>query len=786
MSRSALIERLYNKRPFDLFYETDSKGHFYMKIASIYFPALFICFCLQAGMTEASAEETADSIQVLTPETIGVPADSIAEEDFSELEELVVVQRQKLVQSDGAKLTYNVTEDPQAGSSNIMEILKKVPGVTVDAEDNVKVNGQSNFKILMNGHEDPMLKGDLKTILKSLPASTIKKIEVISEPGAKYEAEGVGGVLNIVTDRSKSLEGLMTQLGAWANAYQAGGYLNGRMKLNKVMLDLNASYNNGNVWPRGSTSERTMENLTDSQNHLMTSRQKAKSGWDYTGISMSMSWEPDTLNLFTLNATFGDNGWKTKGNEKRKMEGPDESILWNMHRDFNSSGKYNGVGLLASYQHNFRRDDNTLVFSYEFDYSHIRNSATYELGSLQGSVPETPFSSVRTRGDGYSHIFQLDYSNRFSPKHLLEAGAKANLNDSGNDNRPYYGLSEEEAVEDVSQAIKLNQLKDIYALYASYTGTFGKWGVRGGVRYEHTRMGIRYHKGDYLDFTKRLDDIVPNASVSYNISTASSLRLAYQMRISRPGIDVVNPYINTLTPGKISYGNPDLKSESIHSFSLGYSNYEGKFTGSAKLGYSYLDNGVTDIIFMRDGIMNSTYANVGLTHRASMDLTGDWNITNALRWSLYLSGYYSYIKADSEMLKGKNAGWQTYVSTSINYTLPSNYRLSANGGFYTPWIDLQGRGTTNGYYYGIGASKSWLKDDALTVQISANNFLPAYTRNSYRQDDATVRTTYSGRYAQWNVGIGIYYTFGGLKASVKKTAANIEKEASASGSSKDK
>ena len=154
----------------------------------------------------AATAEVPDSTESAVPTA---ETDTVGAAGYTDLEDFVIVQQKKLVESDGAKLTYNVTEDPESGSSNILEILRKVPGVTVDAEDNVKVNGQSSFKILMNNREDPMLKGDLKTVLKSIPASSIKKIEVISEPGAKYEAEGVGGILNIVTDRKQNLSGFM-------------------------------------------------------------------------------------------------------------------------------------------------------------------------------------------------------------------------------------------------------------------------------------------------------------------------------------------------------------------------------------------------------------------------------------------------------------------------------------------------------------------------------------------------------------------------------------------------
>lgn len=142
-------------------------------------------------------------------DTIRVKKDSVNMNDtvpyYNEtLEDFVITTTRKLVQSDGATLTYNVSEDPEAATNTTLEILRKVPGVTVDANDEIKVNGQSSFKIYLNGKEDPMMSGDIKTILKSMPASSIKKIEVISEPGAKYEAEGTGGILNIVTQTRQS------------------------------------------------------------------------------------------------------------------------------------------------------------------------------------------------------------------------------------------------------------------------------------------------------------------------------------------------------------------------------------------------------------------------------------------------------------------------------------------------------------------------------------------------------------------------------------------------------
>lgn len=755
-------------------------GHVFLT-KTIKTTAILISYLIACGDAAAqTAAQPAPATPVPEGSTENALPDSVAAEDYTELDDFVIVQRKKVVESDGAKLTYNVTEDPESGSSNILDILRKVPGVTVDAEDNVKVNGQSNFKILMNGHDDPMLKGDLKSILKSLPAASIKKIEVISEPGAKYDAEGTGGILNIVTDRSRDLSGFMTQLSAWVNAYQAGGYLNARTKAGNVMIDATANYNNGRVWERAGRTERTYDYLDGGDNLRQEQHGRSKSGWDYTGANLNLSWEPDTLNLFTFGAQYGYNTWGSRTDETRTMFGPDMLKKWEVYRHTGYNGRYNGLGVQGSYQHNFKRDDHNLVLSYMFIYNHENQDNPITATDIEGSSGESPYSDNRMTGSTRQHVAQADYINKFDSHHTLEAGAKADISNNGSLNLPYFGSSEEESM--LMDALKsdVTQFKDIYAVYASYTGSFDKLGIKGGVRYEHTRMGLRYRFGDMDDFTSRLNDIVPNAALSWNFSPASSLRLAYQMRVSRPGLWVLNPYVNTLTPGQISYGNPDLKSEKIHEASIGYTNYSGKFSGGVKLTYSYTGNWINDIIFMKDGLLNSTYANAGHRQSVQFDLNYDWNISNSLRWSVYSSTTWMEMKAKSELIRANRAGWQTYVNTQLNYTLPCSVRLSAYGGFFTPWLDLQSRGS-NGYYYGLGASRSFLKDDALTVSLSVTNPLPVSRKYKYTQSDETVRAAYTGYNKQWNVGLSVSFRFGGLKSTVKKTAANIDAESNGGG-----
>jgi len=712
-------------------------------------------------------------------------ADPTADNDTTAtlLDDFVIVQRKKLVESDGAKLTYNVSEDPEAKTGNLLDILRKVPGVTVDAEENVKVNGQSSFQILINNREDPMLKGDIKSVLKSLPAGSIKKIEVISEPGAKYDAEGTGGILNIVTEGGRNLSGFNTRINAWANAYQVGGSANGRVKLNKVMLGADISYNNGNVWPRSSISDLEIEDLTGGPNHLHKRHRKGKTGYDYESLNINMSWEPDTLNLFTFSGNLYGNGYRSTIGDSSRMFAPDMTQIWRIDQESYGRSRNISGGFEASYQHTFRRADNTLVVSYMFDAGKRNGHTNTTTTGLEGDAGDRPYIHQTDSEPTMDHIVQVDYSNQFDTRHKLETGGKLNLSDYRSYNRYYTGPDAATLTEDVNQTVRMKQFKDIYAIYASYTGTYSKFGVKAGLRYEHTRMGLRYAIGNYPDFTSCLNDFVPNAALSYNFTPASTLRLAYQMRISRPGLWSLNPYRNTASPGIVQYGNPNLESVRAHNISIGYTNYDHALTGGIKATYRFDNNSITDVLFMRDGLLHKTYANVGKDQSFLLSLNADWRITDNLQWSVWVSPWYVYMHADNELISATNKGWNCAFNTDINYTFPFKMRLSAYGGYQTGWMDLQSEGS-DGYWYGLGLSRSWLEKDALTVSLNLGSLFPLKRTSGYTQQDESVRYTQRQTYRQWNVGISVSYNIGSLTANVKRTAANVEKEEQGGGNSK--
>ena len=694
-------------------------------------------------------------------------------QDGETLSELVVTARKKLVQSDGATLTYNVEEDPEAGINSTIEMLRKVPMVTVDAEDNIKINGDSNFKILINGKEDPMLSGDVKTILKSMPAATIKKIEVITEPGAKYDAEGTGGILNIVTTGKQSLDGYLANVSARVSNSNFGGSFYGRGKINKVTASANVNYSNSIDQGYTITGNTILENLTEDTNRYQISDSRMKNKFNYTGANLNISWEPDTLNLITIQGNVGKTGFGQISHENVSMKNMEMLPVWELKRDNNSDYKNLWAGANASFQHTFHKIGHFLVASYIFGYGNSNSDQTTFTFNNNGYTDDYPWRLQKSMGHDYRHTFQLDYVNPLSAKSTIEAGLKGNWRKNSNTNSPFYGNSESDMALDETERIEVSQFQDILAAYVSFTGNFGKWNTRAGIRYEYTRMGLDYKIGDYQDFTSTLNDIVPNLALSYKIKDAANLRLAYQMRIARPEISQLNPYKNTMEINKVSYGNPNLESEKSNSISLTYSNYGGRLGGSLGISYDRVDNMITDYSFIEDNILNSTFANIGHRQVFSGNLNLQWSVISMFNVGVFVSGRYTDLKADSPELQAKNHGWTGNFNLNADYTFPFKLRLSAYGGGGTGWINLQGKG--GGYsYYGLSLSRSFLKNDMMTITASGSNFITPYRSFSNTSQSETFYSRSEYRFRQWSVNLGISFKFGSLKTDVKRTGAEIE------------
>lgn len=726
----------------------------------------------------------AASAQSETPLT-EAQVDSIAAL-YDTLDELVITGKRETIRSDGATLTYDLQEDDSSKGRSVLDALRKVPMVTVDSQDNIQIKGRSDFKIQVNGKDDPMMQANASRILKAMPAESVAKIEVITEPGAKYDAEGFGGILNLITETKQKREGYAGNISLNGSNRQYGASAFASVKYRNFNADANLNWgdNHGLGQQNGYLSTTCDSNSEQAYKRVQETRQNFN--FSFLSGGLNMSWEPNADNLFSwggnvmyLDAsvkdmTMTERLFNRRGTLMSGYDSRQDGDICNL-----------GAGANAGYRHNFDSEGHNIAANYVFAYGrNVFDIGTHILPLEElGGVSGLPYSYQRSENHSYdrSHTLQLDYTNPFGgKKHLLDAGMKGVWRRNNVVNgMSYTPLQNIPAIPDVHSSI--DQLQDIYAIYGSYTGNFDKVSVKGGVRYEHTRMALHFPKGEEEDFASRLDDVVPNAAVSYNFGPAHSLRLAYQMRISRPSVSQMNPFRQALVPTKVNYGNPDLRSERLNSLMVTYSKYGRILGGNISLQGGQTNNSIEQYSYIKDGIEYSTYGNVGCNR--NLDLSGFLNINITNSMTLTLNGSVNYTLIKSEQLGLSNHGWGGNYSASWSWTGPLDIKFQAYGGQGFRNINLTGW-WGGWYYYGLGISRNFLKDKKLNVALNANNFVQGRNRwRSYMQGPGFEQDT-RGWNKSWSVGLSVSWSFGSLQERAKTTGKDTDSDEIKKSSSK--
>lgn len=712
----------------------------------------------------------------------------------NELGQVEVVAQKPLVKADIDKIEYNVQDDPDSKSNSVLEMLRKVPLVTVDGEDNIKVNGSSSFKVYVNGKPNNMMSNNPTEVLKSMPANSIKHIEVITNPGPKYDAEGVGGILNIVTVGS-GLEGYTATFSGNVSNMGAGGGLFGTIKSGKLTVSARYNYNYSDR-PRSYSggTRRTVGAITDGSSDLDYSGDSKGHG-NFQSGSMEASYEIDTLRLITMSFGLWGGGNNSNGlsNTFATMPGTGDDLYQYVSNNRSKSSWYSIDGGI-DYQRMFHVKDRMLTFSYKIntrpESSDSYSTYDYDMEDVAPDWQDFMKRMKNQHNDGSQntteHTLQADYTTPIGKIHTLEAGAKYILRDnSSEDDRYEQATATQTDYEfDNDHSSHYKHQNDILAAYLGYGLKVKKISGRLGMRYEHTKQEVKYLLGKGDNFDKNFDDLVPSASIGYKLTDMSNLRLGYNMRIYRPGIWYLNPYLDDSNPTNISQGNSHLDSEKSHSFNLSYSNFTQKFNINLSARYSFTNNSIervteqkkdTDIPGLQNPtgkeVLYSTYQNIGKSKNASLSAYVNWNATSNTRIYANLYGNYTYMEGANGL---KNDGWNLFAYGGAQQSLPHDWRISLNIYGQTPWIMLQGKGSSF-FDYGLSVNKSFLKK-RLTLSAFASNFFKKYMHPTSSIEGVGFIQDSWNRYTRQRFGMSISYRIGELRASVKKAARTISND----------
>ena len=693
------------------------------------------------------------------------PADTLKGQT---LDEVVVAQRRKLIKNDIDKLTYDVQHDKTAQTKTTLEILKKIPLVTVDGQENIRVQGSTSFKVYRNGHPDPSLSGqNLKDILKAIPASTIKRIEVITDPGAKYDAEGTTAILNIVMMSSSKLQGVSGNVNSEVDTYgsvRLGTYLT--TKVGKLTTTVNYNY-------RNQSRKQTENNREEVYNYVKTGEQKREYGTNSTAATIhfgniSASYEIDSLNLLTASTNFF--GYKVDANTQSTNERWDKNsqLIYKFDNNMTTPGySVLDIGGRLDYQHKTHLDGEVLTLSYMLAATRQHTIFRQMYNNMVNFPVSYTSYDQNTRERFTEHTFQIDYVRPFGKYHKIESGTKYILRYNNSTSlMDYQGTTP-----DMESKFKHNA--QVAAAYLSYIFTAGKWAARAGLRYEFTRMKASYPDGSNADYHANLNDWVPSASLQYKISDSQTLKVSYNTSINRPGIDYLNPAVIS-TPTAVSFGNANLGSSRNQALHLEYMLVTSKLTLQLSPDYSFTNNGITNIIYEQNRKDVSTYQNVLKSKVFGISSYTEWTPFTGTSFTLNAAMRYARITLPTPYLKNSGCGGGIYFNWEQKIPWDLTLTTSIGGEYgnrvYDPYA-IEG----HWFYYYFTLTRRFFKDK-LTVSISAESPFIKERSTTYR----IVRGDYTGyersvMYPRYFY-IGFSWSFGKLNASVKTAARSIEND----------
>ena len=693
-------------------------------------------------------------------------------ESSTELEELSVTAQRPLVKVEIDKLTYSAKDDPESSTSNVLDLLRKVPLITVDGEDEIQLKGSSNFKIYLNGKPSNMVSNNPSQVLKSMPANSVKDVEVITDPGAKYDAEGVGGIINIVTDKRVD-DGYSGSVGANGDTF--GGY-GGNAYLSTKYGKFGFSGNAGYFYHDRPESESnyTREEFNPSPLNRLIQNGTSESNGGGLFLSGTMSYEPDTLNLFNISASRFGGEFKSLSSMVASSEG---IRPYSYNTNSNSIGNFGGMNVSADYQRSFKKKGELLTLSYRLEKNPNDSEFESEYDNVEGGFYYESGYKLRSSNDavGQEHTTQIDYVNPLNENHSIEAGLKYIFRDnSSRGNHTYFDVVDGVWYPDLDRKNDLDHKQNITSGYLGYGYKTGKIGFKVGLRGEQTNQKIVFISSTTDSVRTKFFDMIPSATVSYQLGMTQNIKAGYNMRISRPGIWYLNPYINDMDPNNISYGNPNLESEQQHNLNINYGTFTQKINFNATLTYSFAQNAVTSISFIdENGVTNNTYANVGKNQTIGTNIYASWTPTVSIR--TYINGGMNYTDIRSNDESGlSNSGFSGRAFGGITYTLPLDIRLGANGGLFMNRIQLQ---TVQSpfYYYSFSLMKSFL-DKKLDLALNVQDIFSKYREISSTTTGVGFKQKSINMNPVRNLRLSVTYRFGNLKSSMKRVQRTITNE----------
>lgn len=694
----------------------------------------------------------------------------VLSEQTTQLKAVAITADKPIVRQEVDKLTYDLKSDPDSKSSNVLDMMRKVPLLSVDAEDNILLKGQTGFKILVNGKPSSMMERDPKNILKSMPASTIQSIEVITNPSSKYDAEGIGGIINIVTNKriDNGYNGSINVSHVFpVGGPRAGGSFSSKQGKFELSAFFGANIANS---PEVTNSIRRL--TTGSSPTNLSQNNSAE--WDGKNgyAEVGLSYEIDSLNL--ISGQFNLNGNNQDGTNLQNsiLNGAGGVIQqYDLFNDNQAGGR--GINVALNYQLGFKSSKQRLL-TFSYQYFTFNNTQNADLTASNRVNYTTPDYRQHNEGESSEQTFQIDYVHPIK-KLNIEGGVKAIIRDNNSDFQYQSFNSANGGFEtDPARSNKFDNNQKVLGAYNSYTYTLKTWAFKAGARIEETIIDADFISTS-SQLSKHFFNIVPSVSINKKFKNMSALNLGFSQRIQRPGIYQLNPFVDRSNPNFESSGNPNLRPAVSNNLQLGYS-VSKKASLNLMLGYNYFNDLIMPVVVFNPAtnITRSSFDNTGKARLFTFNANISYPITK--KWSTSFNGRIAHGRVQGTVngVLVKNQGFMYGASVNSGYNFEKGWRVSVNAFLNGPNLSIQG--TSNPYAStSISVNKDIVKSK-LSFAVSANNPFTKYRNNIKDSFGPDFTQTNINRNYFRGVTASLNYRFGKLKESMKKNKRGISND----------
>jgi outer membrane receptor protein involved in Fe transport len=649
----------------------------------------------------------------------------------SNLKEVEITGQKALVETKIDKLVYNAEQDVTLAGGTAGDVMRKVPMLSVDIEGNVSLRGSSQVRVLINGKPSSTMANSVADALRMIPAEQIKSVEVITSPSAKYDAEGSGGIINIIT-KKKTAQGVNGSVNTSFGTRQN----NGNFSLNTRQGRLGFTSNFGVQYaiPQDTRVELLNDNYDLNTSLMQNGFTRAKR---YGGNgSVGMDYDFNNYNSISTNIKF--NRFENGSDGSLDVISRDSAgLLTNYERVTENTSRVNNVDWSADYRRTTKLDGEEFTVSGQASFG--RNTNKFNTRYVSPTMDGTPVIGDNT-GKNNEYTIQTDYTYPFSKTVILETGLKGIFR------------AIESKYQNTNQDFTYDQ--NVAAAYGVISFKLAKkTNLKAGLRGEYTNIsGLA---GNSVDFKNDYYNLFPSAIISQTLSTSTTLKLSYNRRMQRPSLFYLNPFLDESDPENKRQGNPALNPELTDIMELGYSTFIKGSVINASVFYRNTQDVIESVFDPAEKV--TSYFNVGTSKSYGFNTFASYNPLP--KWTLmgnFSLSSYEVKDPETQVSTGVYANYTAFLRSAVSFT--GGWNTEIFGVYNGPRRTFQG---TSGAmaFYGAALKKDILKKKA-TVGVNVFNVFARDLHIETRNETAGFLQSTNIYYPIRSFGVNFSYKFG--------------------------